>query len=230
LPPTFAEPSYDKYTTSPPDEQNDSPSTAEYISQYLPHLKTLYPLSEWKFMIGQAMADTDAVDLLFTAQQIQQIHHIANQWPGRESVNGHISKQDALAAYIVTALNQCLKVPVTRMSNMLSVRSLFSPISGMEIECFVSIAASRIQRTWDRTIGELQVPCPSVTPFSKRSPQSFREMNLRLSELSPGTSASQSCSLGTITTSSESSPFRIPSGTDSQRSDPNINSGRVRVH
>ena len=83
-------------------------------------------------MISQAMADTDAVDLLFTAQQIQQIHHIANQWPGHESVNGHILKQDALSAYIVTTLNQCLKVPVTRMFNMLSVRSLLSPIYGHE--------------------------------------------------------------------------------------------------
>jgi hypothetical protein len=132
LPPTFAEPSYDKFKTSPPDEKNDNPSTAEYISQYLPHLKTLYPVAEWKLMVGQVMADTDAVDLLFTAQQIQQLHHIANQWPGRESVNGHISKQDALAAYIVTALNQCLKVPVTTMSNILSVCSLLSLMFGHE--------------------------------------------------------------------------------------------------
>jgi len=58
---------------------------------------------------------------------VRQIHQIANTWPGRESVNGHISSQDALAAYIITALNQCVNIPITKVSNVLSYRGVKNP-------------------------------------------------------------------------------------------------------
>ncbi|KAJ6491502.1 hypothetical protein DFH09DRAFT_370608 [Mycena vulgaris] len=121
----FGPPTYEKYRTAPPDEHNDNPETDAFVSRYLPHLKVLYPMDEWISKVGDAIAKSVQVDLLFTAHQIQQLRAIVNSWPDRSGPP--VSAQDALSAYLITTLNRCLAVPITRMSNILSYRGTENP-------------------------------------------------------------------------------------------------------
>ncbi|KAJ7750434.1 hypothetical protein DFH07DRAFT_547667 [Mycena maculata] len=121
----FGPPTYEKYRTAPPDEHDDNPATNEFMTRYLQHLKVLYPMDQWMSMVGDVMSKSAQVDLMFTAHQIRQFRAIADLWPGRQSIP--TTAQDAVSAYLITTLNRCFEVPITRMSSMLSYRGIKNP-------------------------------------------------------------------------------------------------------
>ncbi|KAJ7627250.1 hypothetical protein FB45DRAFT_59150 [Roridomyces roridus] len=125
--PKFGMPTYEKYRTAPPDEINDNPSTASFISRYLPHLAELHPIDKWAEMIGEAFNASTPVDILFTADHIQQLRTIADSWPGR--TGSGTSAHDAIAGYIITTMNRCLEKDksITRVSSIFSYRGIKNP-------------------------------------------------------------------------------------------------------
>ncbi|KAJ7639329.1 hypothetical protein FB45DRAFT_1055467 [Roridomyces roridus] len=115
--PAFGTPTWEKL--------NDNPSTADFIDRFLPHLKVLYPMDEWMGMVGGVMGSTSQVDIMFTAQQIEQFRAVADTHPGRKGTKS--SAQDALSAYVITTLNRVLPTPITKVSSMLSYRGVANP-------------------------------------------------------------------------------------------------------
>ncbi|KAJ7695141.1 hypothetical protein B0H17DRAFT_1131633 [Mycena rosella] len=120
----FGAPTYEKFWTAPPEEHLDNPHTEDFVSRYLQHLRVLYTIQEWVSMVGEVMANTVQVNLLFAAPQIKQLRAIADLWPGHATP---ASGQDAVFAYLITTLNQCFEVPITRVSSMLSYRGVKNP-------------------------------------------------------------------------------------------------------
>ncbi|KAJ7235248.1 hypothetical protein C8J57DRAFT_1248593 [Mycena rebaudengoi] len=95
--PTFPPPT--KYRTAPPDELNDNPDTDKFLSRYLKHLKVLHPMEKWMSMLGEVVACSVQVDLLFTGPQVLQLREIADSYPGRRGARA--STQDTLSSYLI---------------------------------------------------------------------------------------------------------------------------------
>ncbi|KAJ7612576.1 hypothetical protein FB45DRAFT_1009214 [Roridomyces roridus] len=115
--PSIGRPTYEKYQIpQPPAEFNDNPDTDTFMTRHVDFLKEI-PSRERRAKIDIAARElTTCVDLYFSSEQLEQLCHVADAWAGQSGGSTkRTSPQDAFGAYLVTTMNRCLAVPITRV-------------------------------------------------------------------------------------------------------------------
>ncbi|KAJ7630210.1 hypothetical protein FB45DRAFT_1027444 [Roridomyces roridus] len=127
--PFLGRPTYEKYQIpQPPAELNDNADTDRFMTRHLNFLKEI-PSRERLAQIDIAARElTTCVDLYFSAQQLEQLRHVADSWAGQSGGSTkRTTPQDALGAYFITTMNRCLDVPITRVINIVTSRGIKNP-------------------------------------------------------------------------------------------------------
>ncbi|THH15890.1 hypothetical protein EW146_g4661 [Bondarzewia mesenterica] len=104
------------------------PAAPDVIQQCLPrmpHLSQTYPLVELGARYAELNKNVVRVDLCIPGRKLEEMRVKANE--GLDPGSPRLSRQDCLTAWIVTAFNRALDVPIQTLTNAASYRDVNAP-------------------------------------------------------------------------------------------------------
>ncbi|EJU01506.1 hypothetical protein DACRYDRAFT_22625 [Dacryopinax primogenitus] len=126
LPAVHPLPTYEAYFRPPPSLPRHL--VAPVARELAPHLLQHYDREEAGELYARSFLSTTRLDMQFSLEEINLLKLEASRKAGQ-----NVSKQDALAAYLITAINRVRKIPINQIINLVNVRGEAESPDGFQL-------------------------------------------------------------------------------------------------